>query len=140
MLEHPHKFTCAYARLHDQIMTHKTTITISMLRLIIDWNMSSILKAMPLLLVTQMKNSKRWIHSNMELTCRLDSIYNCNIGDEGDNDNTANTVSSSINMDDIKTKGTGTVSGIVTACDTDASHQNRTDDLDLAKFLKHLLN
>ena len=28
--------------------------------------MSSIMKVIPLLLVTQMKSSKRWIHSNME--------------------------------------------------------------------------
>ena len=40
-------------------------------------------------------------------------------------------------MDNIETEGTGTVSSIVRACDTDVSHQNITDDL---KFLKHLLN
>ena len=57
----------------------------------------------------------------------------CNIGDEGDNDDTANTISSSIN---IETEGTGNVSSIVSACNTDASHQNRTDDLDLAKIPK----
>ena len=72
----------------------------------------------------------------MEFTCRVDSIYSCNIGDEGDNDDTANTVSSSINIDNIETEGTGTISGIVTACDTNVSHQNRTDDLDLAKIPK----
>ena len=31
--------------------------------------------------------------------CRVDSICGCNIGDEGDNDDTANTVSSSTNVD-----------------------------------------
>ena len=38
--------------------------------------------------------------------------------------------SSSISVDNI---GTDTVSSIVSACDTDVSHQSRTDDLDLAK-------
>ena len=36
-------------------------------------------------------------------------------------------------MDNIETEDTGTVSSIVSACDTDFSHQNRTDDLDLAQ-------
>ena len=68
--------------------------------------------------------------------CRVDSICSCNVGDEGDNDDTANTVSSSINMDNIATEGTGTISSIVRACNIDVSHQNRTDDLDLAKIPK----
>ena len=62
---------------------------------------------------------------------RVNSICSCNIGDKGEN-----TVSSSINMGNIETKVTGTVSSIVRACDTDASHQNRIDDLDLAKTPK----
>ena len=66
--------------------------------------------------------------------CRVDSICFCNVGDEGDDDNTANTVSSSINVDNIETEGTGTVSSIVRTCDTDVSHQNRTGDVDLAKI------
>ena len=47
-----------------------------------------------------------------------------------------------INVDNIETEGTGTVSSVVRACDCDidVSHQNRTNDLDLAKFLKQLLN
>ena len=68
--------------------------------------------------------------------CRVDSICGCNIGDEGDYDVTANTFSSSINMGNIEAEGTGTVSGILRNCDTDFSHQNRTDDLDLAKIPK----
>ena len=55
---------------------------------------------------------------------RVNSICGCNIGEKGEN-----TVSSSIN---IETKVTGTVSSIVRACDTDMSHHNRIDDLDLA--------
>ena len=39
-------------------------------------------------------------------------------------------------MDNIETEGTGTVGSFVRACDTDMSHQNRTNDLDLAKLLK----
>ena len=39
-------------------------------------------------------------------------------------------------MDNIETEGTGTVSSIVRTCDTDVSHQNRSDDLDLAKIPK----
>ena len=60
----------------------------------------------------------------------------CNVGDKGDNDDTANTISSSINVNNIETEGTGTVSSIVRTCDTDMSHQNRTDDLDLANIPK----
>ena len=54
----------------------------------------------------------------------------CNFVDKGDDDDTENTVSSSINMDNIETEGTGTVGSFVRACDTDTSHQNRTNDLD----------
>ena len=61
---------------------------------------------------------------------RVDFICGCNNGDEGNDDDTANTFSSCIN---IETEVTGTVSSIVIACDTDVSHQNRIDDLDLAK-------
>ena len=39
-------------------------------------------------------------------------------------------------LDNIETEGTGTVSSVVRACDTDVSHQNRTDDLNLAKIPK----
>ena len=35
----------------------------------------------------------------------------------------------------IETEGTGAVSSIVRACDTDVSHQNRTDDLNLAQSI-----
>ena len=69
----------------------------------------------------------------------MDSICGCNVGDEGDDDDIANTISSSINMDNIETEGTGTVSSVVRTCDTDVSHQNRTDDLDLAKIPKAFL-
>ena len=67
---------------------------------------------------------------------RVDFICDCNNGDEGNVDDTANTVSSSINMGNIETEVTGTVSSIVIACDTDVSHQNRIDDLDLARIPK----
>ena len=59
--------------------------------------------------------------------CRVDSICGCNVGDKGDNDNTVNR---STDVDNIETEGTGTVSSIVRACNTDISHQNRLDDLD----------
>ena len=70
----------------------------------------------------------------------MDSICGCNVGDKGSDDDTENTISSSINMDNIETEGTGTVSSIAKTCDTDVSHQNRTDNLDLAKIPKALLN
>ena len=54
------------------------------------------------------------------------------VDDEGDNDGTANTISSTINVNNNETEGTGIVSSDVRACDTDVSHQNRTDDLDSA--------
>ena len=68
--------------------------------------------------------------------CKVDSICSCNIGDEGGYDNTANTFSSSINMGNIEAEGTGTVSSILRVCDTNVSHQNKTDHLDLAKIPK----
>ena len=43
------------------------------------------------------------------------------ISDEDDNGDTANTISSSINVDSIETKGNGTIGSIVRACDTDQS-------------------
>ena len=58
-----------------------------------------------------------------DATCRVDSICVCNVGDKGDDDDKANTVSSSINVDNIETESTGS---IVRACDPDVSHQNRT--------------
>ena len=42
-------------------------------------------------------------------------------GDKWDNDDTANTVSSSMNMDNIQTESTGIISSIVRACDIDVS-------------------
>ena len=59
-----------------------------------------------------------------------DSICGCNsASDEGDDGNTVNTVSSSINVDNIETEGNSTVNSVVRACDTDVLHQNKTDDL-----------
>ena len=46
-------------------------------------------------------------------------------------------VATLIDADNIETQGIGTVSRVVKACDTNVSHQNRTDDLDLVNFLKH---
>ena len=69
----------------------------------------------------------------------VDSNCGCNVGDEGDDDDTANIIGSYLNVDNIEREGTGIVSNIVRACDTDVSHQkiqNRTDDLDLAKISK----
>ena len=55
------------------------------------------------------------------------SGFHCsyNVGNEGGNDDTANTISSSNDVDNIETEGTGIVSSIVRACDTDLSHQNK---------------
>ena len=39
-------------------------------------------------------------------------------------------------MDKFETEGTGTVSSLIRACDTDVSHQIRTDDFDLVKIAK----
>ena len=69
----------------------------------------------------------------------MESICHSNVGDEGDDDNTVNNTTSSINVDNIETDGIGTVSSIVRACDTDVSHQSRTNDLDLAKIVKALI-
>ena len=33
------------------------------------------------------------------------SIWGCNVGDEGGNQDTANTISNSVNMDNIETEG-----------------------------------
>lgn len=46
-----------------------------------------------------MKSNKRWIHSSTNAMCRVDSFFGCNAGDEEEDDNTANAVSSSIKMD-----------------------------------------
>ena len=66
--------------------------------------------------------------------CRVYFICGCNVSDKGDNDYTADTVSSSINMEQRVL--TLLVVIVVRACDNDVSHQNRTDNLDLAKILK----
>ena len=50
-------------------------------------------------------------------------VVRCNIGDKGDDDDTANIISSSINVDNIEIEDTDTASGIVRTCDTDVSHQ-----------------
>ena len=34
----------------------------------------------------------------------------------------------------IEIEGSGTINSIVRACDTDVSHQNKTDDLDLTQI------
>ena len=68
-------------------------------------------------------------------TCRVKSICSCNVGDEGDDDDTANSASSSINTE---TEDIDTVSSVVSVYDTDVSHQSKTDDSDLTKLLKHL--
>ena len=72
--------------------------------------------------------------------CTVGFIWGCNVGDEGGNQDTANTISNSVNMDNIETEGTGTVNSIVRACDTDVSHQIRTEIWMQLHFLKHLLN
>ena len=64
--------------------------------------------------------------------CQMKSgfLCDCNIGDK-DDDDIANTISSSTNVNNIETEGTGSVtycSSIVRVCNTDVSHQNRTDD------------
>ena len=71
-----------------------------------------------------------------DTTCRVDSICCCNVDDEENDDNIANTINSSINVCYSKMEGTGTVSSVVRACDTDVSHQNRIHDLDLVKIPK----
>ena len=71
--------------------------------------------------------------------CSVDFICCCNIGDEGDNNDTTNIVSSSINVNNIDAESTDTVSSIVRACDTDVSYQNRSDDLDLATIPKEFI-
>ena len=72
-------------------------------------------------------------------TCRVDSICGCNVGDKVDHDDTADTISNSKNMDNIETEGTGTVICIVRAYDNRVSHQSKTDDLDLVKIPKALI-
>ena len=36
--------------------------------------------------------------------CRVDAICSCNVGNERDDDNTVNNISSNINMDNIETE------------------------------------
>ena len=67
-------------------------------------------------------------------THRVDSICDCNVGDEGGDDDTANTINTSINVGNIETKDT--LSNVVRASDTDVSHLNRADNLNLVKILK----
>ena len=50
-----------------------------------------------------------------DATCIVDSNCGCNIGDEGNDDNTANTIGNSMNVDNIETEGTSTISSIVKA-------------------------
>ena len=57
--------------------------------------------------------------------CRMYSICYCSVGDKGDNDDTANTVSSNISMDNIEIEGTGTVSSIVRACYNGVSYVSK---------------
>ena len=45
----------------------------------------------------------------------MESICSRNVGNKGDNDDTVNTVSSSINEENFETEGTGTVSKVVRA-------------------------
>ena len=52
----------------------------------------------------------------------MDFICGCNVGDVGDDDDTAYTISSSKNMENIEREGTGTISSIVRAYDTEVSH------------------
>ena len=47
---------------------------------------------------------------------------------------------SHINVDNTEKESTGAVNSIVKAFDTNVSHQNRIDGLELTKFLKRLLN
>ena len=55
----------------------------------------------------------------------MDSICGCNVGDVGDDDNTAYTISSSKNMENIESEGTGTISSNARAYDTDVSLEQR---------------
>ena len=73
--------------------------------------------------------------------CWVDSIFSCNVGDEEGDNNTANSVSNSISIDNIETESTGNISGIVRACDTNLWRQNWINDVKLAKLPKalHLL-
>ena len=52
----------------------------------------------------------------------MDFICGCNVGDVGDDDDKAYTISSSIKMENIESEGTGTISSILRAFDTDVSH------------------
>ena len=77
-------------------MMQKATIKTSMLRLVID---CGIIKVIPLLLVTQMKNiamDSQQQGIQEDATCRADSICSCNASNEGDDEDTANNVSSSM--------------------------------------------
>ena len=83
--------------------------------------MSSIIKVILLLLVTQIKSNKGWIHSNVySRKCHMLSGFHlwC------------------INVGNIETEGTGTISSIVRAYDTDVSQQNRTHNTNLNKIPK----
>ena len=69
-----------------------------------------------------------------DATYRVDSICGCNVCDEWDNDSTANTVSSSsVNVNNIETEGTGTIRSVVRLM---CHIRTGTDDLDLTKIPK----
>ena len=55
-------------------------------------------------------------------SCRVESICGCNVGNEGDDDNTANITSSNINVDTTETEHIDTVSSVVRAYETDVCH------------------
>ena len=67
-------------------------------------------------------------------TCRVDSICGCSVGDEGGDDDTANTIYTSINVGNIETEDT--LSNVIRASDNEVSHQNRADNLDFVKIPK----
>ena len=52
----------------------------------------------------------------------MDFFCGCNVGDVGDDDDKAYTISSSINMENVEREGNGAISSIVRAYDNDVSH------------------
>ena len=71
----------------------------------------------------------------------MDLICGCSTSDKGEMMITqqAPLVAVYINVDNSETEGTGTLSSIVRACDTDVLYQNKTDNLDLAIIPKSFI-
>ena len=120
MLEYPTKLLLCVQFL---VRSRDLIIMISLLHLSIDRPIFLALLSP----VIWIKSRKRWLRGKLHQLenwfSAVPRVVNVYEGYKGDGDDVANTTSSStsINMDDIETKGTDTDSSVVGACDADVS-------------------